>query len=1023
MAKTLDARQRTRIRAIVQDAARAIEAGEKIDIAKVASSHPELSPYLESELKSAERVYAARLAAQQYPLESSPTVTAARSDKTADSHMPAIDGYQFIRRIGRGGQSIVYQAIQESTNRKVAVKVLRDSAFANQGELARFEREAQILGQLRHPNIVTVYDRGRASEHFYFVMDYIPGGSLDAYLSDADLSFLDTLRLFAKICHAINAAHLRGIIHRDLKPSNIRIDNDGAPHVLDFGLAKTTVSDSDAVVAVTMTGHFIGSLQWASPEQAEGTPSKIDMRTDVYSLGVILYQMLTSKFPYDVTGHIYEVLDRIMHAKPERPSSVGWRGESRSRVIDDEIETIALKCLSKERSRRYQTAGQLADDIERYLAGDPIEAKRDSVGYLLRKQLKHYRTPLAFATVLIALIMLGGGASFAFWREAESARMFAENEAQWAQRVAAVQANPIPIPDMVSNFALEWDERIHELIAHRGSDDSIVKREKSLKAVWMWTRWWKGRWAGMGDSSQTLSELGPIMESAYATGMKFLREDDPLRLALLQGQIQWLKTDRGKHIDDVELAHRKYLSADAWAELAKLYEELLEAISAADGSNAGTALVMAAESSKAWRNAERDAEAIDALHRYIAIRQSVPAISATMYGVQFDLCKQISADLAARDELIAAFLWECHVDALEHQLGRYFTEDQVLDLLQQNGKVHVNEDFSDAELVVLYEIATKAGRSEIVEYALEHLCSRLTSANSTSRPMVLFFESERISAMLQFRAAEKTRIAIDEFRNRIEHVFGSLHDWSIYARLFEARIGEGLDHGTGSTALMSKLTELLSDARARDRAYAHVIPDILKELSQLCEDVGDVEGAANWREQEAAYQQGLRSGPQNLGFENGDIDSSPDNWWRSVHAPAFWVSNRDPAEGSKCACRKGVAGDARFHWTKYGSIGQTFDARPYRGKKLRLSAIVRINTASDYDGAELFLHERRYDRRRPELYVGMTDQPIRSPEWQRYQVAGLVHEDAEWISIGLVVRGEGLACIDDVRVEIIETDD
>ena len=217
------------------------------------------------------------------------------------------------------------------------------------------------------------------------------------------------------------------MIHRDLKPGNIRIDDEGEPHILDFGLAKVAVSDQEASM-MTMTGQFIGSLPWSSPEQAEGKPGKIDVRTDVYSLGVILYQMLTGKFPYDVIGNMRDVLDRIMKPEPARPSTI-------RKQINDEVETIVLKCLSKERERRYQTAGEVARDVQHYLAGEPIEAKRDSFGYVLRKQLRRYRVPAATAAAFVVLLIAGTVVSTTMYLRAEEQRRLAQLAGDKAQAV------------------------------------------------------------------------------------------------------------------------------------------------------------------------------------------------------------------------------------------------------------------------------------------------------------------------------------------------------------------------------------------------------------------------------------------------------------------------------------------------------------------------------------------------------------------------------------------------------------
>ncbi|HWL93188.1 MAG TPA: protein kinase [Phycisphaerae bacterium] len=330
---------------------------------------------------------------------------AARAEKL---HEVEISGYEIVREIHRGGQGVVYQAVQLSTKRDVAIKVMKQGPFATLADRVRFDREIETLGKLNHPNIVAVHDAGVIMGFHYFVMNYVDGETLDASIvppvnrSKAEVAA--AIRMFVKVCDAVHAAHLRGIIHRDLKPSNIRVDSRGEPHVLDFGLAKSTESPRDS--AMTQTGQFVGSLPWASPEQMEGTPSRIDMRTDVYSLGAILFQLLTNALPFDVGSNVRDVFEQVMFHEPPPPSQVvaGAGGPE----IDGELDTIVLKCLSKDRDRRYQSAAELARDLRRYLEGSPIEAKRDSALYVLRKTLRRYRLRVAVGGTLLAIFGVFG---------------------------------------------------------------------------------------------------------------------------------------------------------------------------------------------------------------------------------------------------------------------------------------------------------------------------------------------------------------------------------------------------------------------------------------------------------------------------------------------------------------------------------------------------------------------------------------------------------------------------------------
>ncbi len=382
-------RQR-RIDAVVDNCMQRWDAGQPIDGPALLAQHPDLMPELAERLRAMHLILDAGRS-----LDETQAVALRAGLQSQDPLRDAIPGYEILRPLSRGGQGAVYLALQTGTRRKVAIKIMREGPFASHKDKVRFDREIRILGALNHPGIATIHDSGVTAHGHYYTMDYISGQPLDHYVTDHQLGVEAVLALFLGVCEAVNAAHLKGVVHRDLKPGNILVDESGKPTVLDFGLARVATADFTDEThpqVMTATGQFVGSMPWSAPEQVEGRSGKIDTRTDVYALGVILYQLLAGRFPYPVVGSPHEVVHNILHVDPQRPSS-GRRG------INDEVEMIVLKALAKERERRYQVAGELARDIRRYLAGEPIEAKRDSVWYLTRKTLGRHRVKVGVAAV------------------------------------------------------------------------------------------------------------------------------------------------------------------------------------------------------------------------------------------------------------------------------------------------------------------------------------------------------------------------------------------------------------------------------------------------------------------------------------------------------------------------------------------------------------------------------------------------------------------------------------------------
>jgi predicted Ser/Thr protein kinase len=359
----------------------------------------------------------------------------------AEPGPPAYIGrYRVVRRHGEGGMGTVYEAEQDNPRRLVALKVIR-AGRVSADFLNRFKHEAQILGRLQHPGIAQVYEAGRGEDgQPFFAMEFIHGTPLDEYARDRDLDAPARLELLAKVCEAVQHAHDKGVIHRDLKPANILVDPCGQPKVLDFGVARVTDADVLSTSSQTQTGQLLGTLRYMSPEQLAARPSGLDRRSDVYALGVILFELLAHRLPYHLDhlpGH--EAARVIQHQEPSRLGSI-------DKLYRGDLEIIVAKALEKEKTRRYASAGDLASDIGRYLRGEAILARPASALYKLRKFARRNSALVAGISGIFAALLVGTVVSILFAlrahenaRAAERARLEANRarDAALAARAAA----------------------------------------------------------------------------------------------------------------------------------------------------------------------------------------------------------------------------------------------------------------------------------------------------------------------------------------------------------------------------------------------------------------------------------------------------------------------------------------------------------------------------------------------------------------------------------------------------------
>jgi serine/threonine protein kinase len=357
-----------------------------------------------------------------------------------------IGQYEIKRVIASGGMGTVFEGLQDNPCRPVAVKVVK-SSFESREAVQRLEYEAQVLARLRHPGIAQIYEAGSYDDQGvpvpFFAMEYIPNARpINEYAADKRLTHRHRLELFLQVCDAVHHGHQRGIVHRDLKPSNVLVDSGGRVRVIDFGVARATGADMQQAKAHTRVGQIIGSVQYMSPEQFDADPHDIDTRSDVYALGLVLYELLSGKLPYNVdSGSIFDIADMVRQGRLRNLSTF-------DRSLGGDLEAIVHKALKRDREQRYQSAFGLAQDIRRYLAGDAVTARPPGFSYQLRVFTRRNKPLIGFVCAAFVLLLAGIIVTTSLLVRVDAERRRAESESQRAtagrEFLTSVLASAVP---------------------------------------------------------------------------------------------------------------------------------------------------------------------------------------------------------------------------------------------------------------------------------------------------------------------------------------------------------------------------------------------------------------------------------------------------------------------------------------------------------------------------------------------------------------------------------------------------
>jgi len=462
-------------------------------------------------------------------------------------HLPRLAGietqpesvgpYRVTRVLGEGGMGVVYQATQsQPVERTVAIKVIK-LGMDTREVVARFDTERQALAMMTHPNIARVYDAGATETgRPYFVMEYVDGASITDHCDEHRLGTRERLELFEQVCRGIQHAHQKGIIHRDIKPSNILVasrDGTPTPTIIDFGIAKATDRSMNQATLLTQAGQIVGTLAYMSPEQVSMTGHDVDIRTDVYSLGVLLYELLVGRLPFDTRQPdlaFDEICRQIRETDPPRPSTqikaaseeTNRNAERRQtdptaflRDLRGDLDWIVMKALEKQPDRRYASVSEFAADVQRYLGHEPVVARPPSATYRLRKFARRHRAGVASAVVIGGLLVAGTIGTTVGLIESRRSERRARQEAQTAEALAGYFVDIFRSADPEEGRSITAQE-ILDSKARTVRDDEALAGEPGIRGRVMSAMGEAYMGLGLfGNAISLMEEALPLLRASY----------------------------------------------------------------------------------------------------------------------------------------------------------------------------------------------------------------------------------------------------------------------------------------------------------------------------------------------------------------------------------------------------------------------------------------------------------------------------------------------------------------------------